>query len=131
MRKLLLIAALAASTATVANAATWVATCTDGKNVQYVQTIDGVGFLYLKTSKDFFQTARLAQSSFDGTTICGTVQGNAPVGAEAVTQICASKSSQTVSLKYRNPSVKADTMHEAGTFCAANVTIRATNIKVQ
>jgi hypothetical protein len=131
MRKLFLIAALAASTAAAANAATWTATCNDGKNVQYVQTIDGVGFLYLKTSKDFFQTARLAQTSFDGTTICGTVTANAPADAEPVTEVCANKSSQVITLKYKDPDVKTSTMHDEGTFCAATVTIRATNLKVK
>jgi hypothetical protein len=131
MRKFLLIAALAASTAAAANAATWVAVCSDGKNFQYVQTVNGVGFLYLKTDKDIYQTARLAQTFFDGAAICGTVQANAPAGAEPITQVCASKSRQIIYLKYRDPSVPDGSEHDAGVFCAATVTIRATNLKVQ
>ena len=131
MRKFLLLAALAASMAAAANAATWVATCTDGKNIQYVQTEAGVGFLYLKTGRDFFQTARLSQTSFDGTTICGTVQANAPAGAEPITQVCTNKSRQVIYLKYRDPSVPGSSVHDTGTFCAADVTIRATNLKVK
>ena len=131
MRKFLFIAALAASTAAAANAATWVATCNDGKNVQYVQTIDGVGFLYLKTDKDFFQIARLSQTSFDGSVICGTVDANAPAGAPSVTQICASKTLQNMTLKYRDPAAAAGAVKDAGLFCAATVTIRATNLKVK
>ena len=86
---------------------------------------------YLKTEKDFFQTARLAQTSFDGTTICGTVMANAPVGSEPVTQICTNKMRQIIYLKYRDPSAPASSVHDEGTFCAATVTIRATNLKVK
>ena len=131
MRRILIIAALAASTAAAANAATWVAACNDGKNIQYVQTVNGLGFLYLKADKEFYQTARLSQTSFDGTTICGTVTANAAAGAGPVTQICADKTRQIISLKYRDPSASGTAMRDVGVFCAATVTIRATNLKVQ
>lgn len=131
MRNFLLITALVASTAVAADAATWVAACNDGKSVQYVQTVDGLGFLYLKTNKDYLQIARLSQTSFDGTDICGTVEANVPAGAEPITQICASKSRQIIYLKYREPTAPKTAWHDAGEFCAAAVTIRATNLKVK
>jgi hypothetical protein len=130
MRKFLLIAALAASTTVAANATTWVAVCNDGKNVQYNQTVDGVGFLYLKTDKDIYQTARLSQTFFDGEAICGAVQANAPAGAEPVTQVCTNKPRQVIYLKYKDPTVHGGSVQDAGVFCKATVTIRATSVKV-
>jgi opacity protein-like surface antigen len=130
MRKFLLIAALAASTAAAANATTWIAVCNDGKNVQYNQTEGGVGFLYLKTDKGIYQTARLAQTSFDGEAICGTVNANAPAGAEPITQVCMSKSRQIIYLKYKDPSVSGSSVKDAGVFCKATVSIRPTSVKV-
>lgn len=131
MRKILLIATLAASTAAAANAASWVAVCNDGKNVQYIQTVDGVGFLYLKTDKEFYQTARLSQTSFDGETLCGTVHSNAAAGAEPVTQVCINRAHQDITLKYKDPTAAGGTVQDVGVFCPATVTIRATNLKVK
>jgi len=131
MRQFLLAAAVAVLTAAAANAATWVAVCNDGKNIQYVQTVNGVGFLYLKTVKDAFQTARLSQTSLDETTICGTVVASAPTNSDPVTQICADKSRQNIYLKYKDPTRPGGAVQDAGVFCAATVTIRATNLKVQ
>jgi hypothetical protein len=124
MRKFLLVAALAALTPAAANAATWVAVCTDGKNVQYNQTIGGTGFLYLKTDKGIYQTARLSQTFFNGTAVCGTVFGNAPAGAEPITQVCANKSRNIIYLKYQNPTKPGSSIQDAGTFCAAKVTVQ-------
>ena len=124
MRKFLLIAALAALTPAAANAATWVAVCTDGKNVQYNQTIGGVGFLYLKTDKGIYQTARLAQTFSNGTVVCGTVYDNAPAGAEPITQICINKSRKIIHLRFQDPTKAGSKLQDAGTFCTATVTVQ-------
>jgi len=129
MRKVFLVAALAASTAVAANATTWVATCNDGQNLQYVQTISGAGYLYLKTAKDYFQTARLSQTFNSENVICGAVQGNVAAGAAPVTQLCINKSKQIISLKYRHPGATNTEAQDVGEFCAATVTLRATNLK--
>ena len=121
MRKLILLAALLASTAVAANATTWVATCNDGKNLQYVQTTGAAGYLYLKTAKDYIQVARVAQTSATETVVCGAVKGNVDAGAAALSQICMDKSRQTITLKYQT--------QDAAEFCAAAVTIRATSLK--
>ena len=131
MCKAILVAALVASTAAAANATTWVATCNDGKNVQYVQTVNGAGFLYLKTNKDLYQTARVSQTFFDDTAICGMVVGSAPSSSDPVTQICANKSRQVIVLKYKDPTKPGGAVQDVGVFCPATVTIRATNLKVQ
>ena len=124
MRKFLLIAALAALTPAAANAATWVAVCTDGKNVQYNQTIGGTGFLYLKTDKGIYQTARLAQTFSNAIVVCGTVYANAPAGAEPITQVCANKRRKIISLRYQDPTKPGSKLQDAGTFCAATVTVQ-------
>ena len=129
MRKVLFVAAFIAS-ATAANATTWVATCTDGKNVQYVQTIKGAGYLYMKTGKDYYQAARLSQSFDSETVICGTVVGNdAAAGGPPVSQICINRSRHVVSLKYRNPTAAKAEVQDAGDYCAADIMERATNLK--
>ena len=124
MRKFLLIAALAALTPAAANAATWVAVCNDGKTIQYNQTIGGTGFLYLKTDKGIYQTARLVQTFYNGTAVCGAVHGNAPPGAEPITQVCANKSRNIIYLKYQDPTKPGSSIVEGGTFCAAKVTVQ-------
>jgi hypothetical protein len=129
MRKLILFTALAAVTAVAANATTWVATCNDGKNVQYVQTLGGAGYLYLKTAKDYFQIAQLKQTSAADTVVCGAVIGNVVGNAAPLTQVCMNKSRQIITLKYRNPATAAGEGQDAGEFCAAAVTLRATNLK--
>jgi len=131
MRQLLLAAAATVATATIANAATWVAVCNDGKNIQYVQTVNGAGFLYLKTSKEAFQTARMSQTSLNATTICGTAVGSPPSAGDPITQICADKSRQEIYLKYKDPTRPGAAVEDAGVFCGATVTIRATNLKEQ
>jgi hypothetical protein len=128
MRMIIFVAALTASTAMAANAATWVASCNDGKNIQYVQTIKGAGYLYMKTQKDYFQVARLSQTSATETALCGTVIGNVPGNGAPVTEVCINKSRQLISLKYRNPGAPAADAQDAGEFCAATVTERATNL---
>ena len=92
MRKFLLCLSFLAATATTAAAETWIAICTDGQNLQYNQTVGGNGFLYLKGT----QVARLEQTFFNGTAICGTVPGNGTgspaTGSNPITQLCANRS---------------------------------------
>jgi len=129
MRMAILATVLAASSAVAANATTWVATCNDGKNIQYVQTVNGAGFLYLKTGADYYQTARLSQTLATDSVVCGAVQANAPAGTDPITQVCINKSRQIISLKYVKPGTAAGEAKDAGDFCAATVTLRATNLK--
>ena len=124
MRKFLLIAALAALTPTAANAATWVAVCNDGKNVQYNQTIGGMGFLYLKTPMGTYQTARLSQTHASKGIVCGAVYSNTPPGAEPVTQVCADIVRKVIYLKYQDPTKPGSSVVGAGTFCTATVTVQ-------
>lgn len=119
----------AALTVPVAAAAeTWVAVCNDGQNLQYNQTVDGNGFLYLKGSGGGggFQIARLDQTFYNGTAICGTVPGNgtgsAETGGHPITQLCANRSREIIYIKYKHP--YEDRPFESATVCAARVEVR-------
>ena len=127
MHKITFALAVFTMTAVGAQATTWVATCNDGKNLQYVQTVKGDGFLYLMVNKELYQTARLIQTVEGDTTICGAVQANVPAGTIPLTQLCINKASQTISIKYEDPHAKGGTK-DVGAFCSATVIQRATNL---
>lgn len=127
MQKIVMALAVFAMTGVAANATTWVATCNDGKNLQYVQTLKGDGYLYLMVNKELYQTARLSQTVEGEATICGAVQSNVQGGTNPLTQVCINKSRQTISLKYQDPHA-AGGVKDVGDFCAATVILRATNL---
>ncbi|HEY4943013.1 MAG TPA: hypothetical protein VII56_16410 [Rhizomicrobium sp.] len=122
MRVILFAAAVAALVPSVADAATWIATCNDGKNIQYNQTVSGNGFLYMKTDKGIYQVSRLTQTFLNGIAICGSVNGNS-TGPFPITQICANKDRKIIYLKYQNPTLPSPPIEDAGTFCTADVRI--------
>jgi hypothetical protein len=122
MRKWIAAAAVAALLPASANAATWIAICNDGKNIQYNQTVGGNGFLYMKTDKGIYQVARLTQTFMNGIAICGAVVGNSP-GPNPITQVCANMDRKIIYLKYQNPTVPNPPIEDAGTFCTATVRI--------
>ncbi len=112
-------------------AATWIAICNDGQNLQYNQTLNGKGLLYLKVkdskgTSHTWQVAKLDQTFYNGTAICGTVLGNgvgnAATGRHPITQICANKSRKTIYVKYKHPYEVRP--FESGVFCKANVMVR-------
>jgi hypothetical protein len=122
MRNVLLCLSILCATASVAAAETWIATCTDGKNLQYNQTVDGNGFLYLKG----YQVARLDQSFYNQTTICGAVPGNGTgspaTGSNPITQVCANRDRNTIFIQYKHPT--EDRPFESEVFCDARVEMR-------
>lgn len=129
MRNLLLSLPIVCAMTTGAAAETWIATCTDGQNIQYNQSVGGNGFLYLKgqgQSGGGLQIARLEQTFFNGTAICGTVTGNGTgstaTGGHPITQLCANRSRNTIYIKYKHP--YEDRPFESTVFCAARVDVR-------
>jgi len=122
MRKLIVAATIAAFLPAAANAATWIAICNDGKNIQYNQTVGGNGFLYMKTDKGIYQVARLTQTFMNGIAICGAVVGNS-TGANPITQVCANSDRKIIYLKYQNPTLPMPPIVDGGTFCTATVKI--------
>ena len=111
-----------------AYSSTWIAVCNDGKNIQYNQTKDGTGFLYMKV-KDArnrthtYQIARLKQTFHNGVAICGTVleNGTGNTGTP-ITQVCANKSRKNIYVKYKHP--YEDRPIASGIFCKATVSVR-------
>lgn len=127
MRKLIFLSACAVLLATSANAATWIARCNDGQHLQYNQTVDGRGILYLWTTDGVFpgsgtQMAVLTQTSISATAICGTITGN-PIlpGGAPLTQLCANKTKGTVTIKWQSP--VGPVVVKESLFCKANVTV--------
>lgn len=125
------LSALGISFSARAAAVTWIAICNDGQNIQYNQTLNGSGLLYMKVSDDqgkmhTWQVARLEQTFYNGTAICGSVlnngHGNAATGGHPITQVCVNKSRKTIYLKYKHPYEPKD--FESGVFCKADVTVR-------
>ena len=110
-----------------ASAETWIAICNDGQRLQYNQTRDGNGFLYLKSSETRgsggIQMARLTQTFYNGIAICGTVVGNG-IGntGEPITQLCANKDRGLIYIKYKHPYEPLPI--EGKDFCTATVTVR-------
>ena len=122
---------LTAGFGTAAHAATWIATCNDGKNIQYNQTLNGNGFLYMKVRDSSgrnhtWQIASLTQTFYNGTAICGTVTGNGrgspSTGGNPITQVCANKSRKNIYVKYKHP--YENRPFQSGVYCKANVTVR-------
>jgi len=112
-------------------AATWIAICNDGKNLQYNQTRNGSGFLYMKVKDSrggyhTYQMAKLKQTFYNGIAICGTVlkngTGNSVTGGNPITQLCANKSRKTIYVKYKHP--YQNRPFESGVFCRAKVIVR-------
>ena len=114
------------------NAGTWIASCNDGKNIQYNQIMGGSGYLYMKVLDQSglshtYQVARLKETFYNGWAICGTVtrngEGTALAGSRPITQVCANKSRGVIYLKYKDPTNPAKEI-ETGQYCTASITIR-------
>lgn len=112
----------------LASAKTWIAVCNDGKNIQYNQTENGNGFLYMKVKNGvkthIYQVAKLNQTFNNGVAICGTVIENGTGNqGHPITQVCANKSRKTIYVKYKHP-YDASRPWESGVFCRARVVVR-------
>jgi hypothetical protein len=123
MRRLLLAAALAALMPAAANAATWFAACYDGKNVQYNQTIGGKGVLYLEMADGTYQSVDLVQNSLDENVVCGVTRIKPPPGADLFIKVCADKAHNTISLKFKDPTGKGQSIDDTAPYCKAAVTV--------
>lgn len=127
-RVLTIAAAVFIAASHTALAETWIGRCTDGKPIQYNQSIDGNGFLYMTVRMDdgssaTYQMAPLQQTFFNGTAVCGTVPGNG-VGntGEPITELCMNKSRNIIYVKYKHPYENRPVT--SGTFCTARVDVR-------
>ncbi|HPQ97079.1 MAG: hypothetical protein KDI44_08680 [Thiothrix sp.] len=103
----------------------WEAKCTDGKNLHYLQNINGDGYLYLTVelpdkTKRVFPYARIKQTMFNGQAVCGQIfNGLQTRTNQPVTQFCANKQLKIIYLKYQDP-MESQPM-QGGKFCDATV----------
>ena len=125
MKKLLV--TLLFLTSYCAFSATWVGICNDGKNIQYNQTEEGRGILYMKVKDDqgrysTYQMGVLEQTFENGISICGTFVGNANGSfGGPMTQLCMNRSRNIIYVKYQHP--YQDQPMKSGVFCNAQVFI--------
>jgi len=123
MRKLLLAAVLTLFAPTSANAATWIAACYDGKDLQYNQTLGGKGFLYLQMGNGDFQGVPLIQQSADANVVCSVVDDHPKPGAAHYLKVCADMSENTITLTYKDPTGKEPPIDGSTPYCKAAVTV--------
>jgi len=123
MRKVLFAALVAALMPAAANAATWIAACYDGKNVQYNQTIGGKGVLYLQKDDGNYQGLALTQSSYDGNVVCGVADDKQQPGGGLSIKVCADKAKNTITMKFKDPTGKGQSIDDAAPYCNAAVTV--------
>jgi hypothetical protein len=109
------------------NGKRWIAQCTDGQNVHYVQHVNGPGYLYMEITtplgtKRIFPIATLRQSRMNNLSICGHVQGNNDPAGKKLTQICANIERKIIYMKFTPP--YGNEPIEEGKFCDADVWIQ-------
>lgn len=108
-----------------ASAQQWEAKCTDGKNLHYLQTINGPGYLYMtvtlpNNTQRVFPYARLKQTMFNGEAVCGEILNGLKTRTnKPVTQFCVNRKSRLIYLKHQDPMETAP--QSSGKFCSATV----------
>lgn len=106
----------------------WEAKCVDGKNLHYLQTINGDGYLYLtvttpNNNKRVFPYARVRQTMYNGTALCGEiVNGLKSRSNQPVSQFCINQQLRIVYMKYQDPLEQRP--QSSGKFCDATVIVR-------
>lgn len=104
----------------------WVAKCTDGNNLHYVQNHTGTGHLFMEVAtprgkKKVLPVATLVQSKSTAVSICGTVLGNNGPKNAPVSQVCMNNDLQIIYMKFDHPS--RDVGIQEGKICKARVEI--------
>lgn len=128
MKKLWLMAAALMLFSQAALAEQWEAKCTDGKNLHYLQTINGDGFMYMTVTlptneQRVFPFAKVRQTLFNGEAVCGQLSGGLQTRAKTpVTQFCANRRSGLIYMKHQDPLQRNPLV--SGKFCDAEIIIR-------
>lgn len=103
----------------------WEAKCVDGKNLHYLQTINGDGYLYMTVTlpnnqKRVFPFARVRQTMFNGEAVCGEIlNGLKTRSNKPVSQYCVNRNSKLIYMKYQDPLEQEPLV--SGKFCDATV----------
>ena len=136
MRAVVMMAALAILTST-ANAApkaaskpapapveqTWIGICF-GEDTQYTQTVGGAGYFHVGNGDRTYDTQKLVQSFYDGTTICAIPDPKAPRATSAIAEVCANKTTKFISVLYQRDTVtKMVLPKNANPYCKARIDV--------
>lgn len=110
-----------------AHAERWIAQCTDGQNIHYVQNVNGLGYLYVDVQmpngeKRTFPLATMRQSRMSNVSICGHVMGNNDPNSRQLAQVCANQSQRIIYMKFMPP--YGNEPIQEGVFCQADVWIQ-------
>jgi hypothetical protein len=135
MRALVIMAALATLTSAVDAAPkaspkpaapaeqTWIGTCF-GEDTQYTQTVGGAGFFHVGNGDRTYDTQKLVQSFYDGTTICAIPDPKAPRASSNVAEVCANRTTRVISVLYqRDTLTKMVIPKNAGPYCRARIDV--------
>jgi hypothetical protein len=102
---------------------TWIAICR-GEDAQYTQTINGPGFFHVGNGDRTYQTQKLVQSHFDGTTVCAVPDPKAPRASTDIALICADNGTKTVSVMYASDKgAKPVKPANAQPYCQARIDV--------
>lgn len=110
-----------------ASAERWIAQCTNGQNLHYVQDVNGIGHIYMQISlpngeKRLFPFASTRQSRINNVSICGQVLGNRDPSGKRLAQICANQSQRIIYMKFTPP--YGNEPIQEGVFCEADVWVQ-------
>lgn len=102
---------------------TWISICF-GEDTQYTQTVGGAGYFHVGNGDRTYDTQKLVQSFYDGTTICATPDPKAPRAASNIALICANKVEKTISVLYqRDTQTKMVLPKNALPYCRARIDV--------
>lgn len=126
MKKMILLLAILIISQTALATERWIAKCTDGKNVHYVQNYKGVGHLFVEVESPFgdnkiLPIATLKQSKSTSVSICGVVQGNKDPEGKPISQVCMNRDRQIIYVKFNHPTRNEPI--QDGKFCDAEVKV--------
>lgn len=128
MNKIIIMLVLFLSSTSVFAAERWIAKCTDGKNIHYVQKYKGFGHLFMDVTLPsgkggLFPIATLRQSKSTAVSICGVVLGNGDPEGQPISQICMNRDRQIIYAKFNHPKQNNPNIIEEGEFCKADVKV--------
>jgi hypothetical protein len=106
-----------------ARADIWVSTCT-ARDLQYNQTIGGKGIVHIGNGDGTYQSVRLTQTFYDGTSVCGTTDTGQQEPFIPLAEICASRSRDSIYVLTKPAKGKDQSGAMTETpFCRAQITV--------
>lgn len=128
MKKTIILLALLVLSTSAFSGERWIAKCTDGNSLHYVQKYKGTGHLFVEVKNPqgeniLFPIATLKQSKSTAVSICGTVLGNSDPQGHPISQVCMNRERQIVYIKFDHPKKDGSEPVKEGEFCKADVKV--------